>query len=146
MAEWVQVPFCHIHGYAHYNGEMDDQPDEADCREEDWTLAVAPADPVEVVDERPLLRRSFTDAFILEAGSAAYVDSRSAGLVPCKVLDIAEDGSAHIIVTANRQGWKRGEEVDIGNPRMSLIAREQVDRTGRIAGRTLVRTDKGRVL
>lgn len=42
-------------------------------------------------------------------GELAYIDSFS-GLIPCKVMDIAEDGKEMIVrVTANRPGWYRGD-------------------------------------
>lgn len=79
--------------------------------------------------------------YMITRGQLAYIDS-FAGLVPCKVLSIADDDTVTVRVTAARRGYARGEVTDIRPP--FLVKRSQVfTRRGQpvINGRVIVVPD-----
>lgn len=143
-----QVVFCHVHGYAHDDGEMDAEPDEPDCHEEEWDNVVQGEAEV-ISDEEETVNEQVEGLFMLKSGDLAYIYTVRGGLVPCKVLVVKDDGETEVIVTASRPGWKRGDWELIRNPRISLVNRNQVShRRGiaRVTGALAMVTDKGKVL
>lgn len=156
-------PYCHVHGKAHLNGEMESiytipreyltgDPEEdhdyvEDCREEEREIVVLTPDEYVVTAEQAVQRRRPAIP-PLQSGTFAYINSTD-GLVPCKVLSIDEWGQACVMITAARPGWVKGRALTIRSPRLSLVSRDQVKhRNGEttIIGTLLIRTDKGRIL
>ena len=83
--------------------------------------------------------------FLLHRGHLAYLDT-FAGLVPCKVLSVDDEGRMTVKVTARRRGYARGEVLAGQRPNLDVLKRTQVvTRRGqfRILGRTVVIPDSG---
>lgn len=135
VAEVVDVKFCHVHGYAHPEGEdLWGTRDLGPCLDEQWNVvALDEGEVAEVEVTEP------SDEFsILAADDFAYVRMVDT-LVPCKVLGVDETGVCLIKVTAKRPGWKRGQTEFISSPKVTLAPR-------RGNGVLRLMTDNGRLL
>jgi hypothetical protein len=130
--------FCHVHGYVHPDGEMQDvdrippeffvhstdpdawDSDEAteDCIETEWADVIV-LDPTEfsVKTDEPV-----ADEWTFHAGDLAYFDTGSV-LVPCKVRSINGEG-AEVMLTATRDEWRKGQVLHVRSPRASLVNRQ----------------------
>jgi hypothetical protein len=134
--------YCLIHGHAHNEWERDDVlliGDELPCIEEDWPVVAGAV--VSSTTQAP----ESEAYFLLSPGQLAYIQSRHAGMVPCKVQRISET-HAHVKVTAARVGFPRGVDVILAIPTMTLVSRHQVyveHKQVRALGPTRFATDDG---
>ena len=156
MAEVVDVEFCHVHGYSHWDGEMDavdTAPDDRICKVEVWpnVITLDPEDIHHIQDER-MVQDLNTPRHVLMAGDLAFIRLFVEGeptFVPCKVLAVWSNGRTSVKITADRGPYKRGTFREFDNPWLSLVARSQISRKYggvRVNGSLAVITDDGRIL
>ena len=123
-AQSETIEFCHVHGYAHPDGELEwvetippelvvDVDEAGDpiiepCHTEEWNVMVLDPEEFEVTEEHRVLRQNRRGFFTLKAGDLAYVYTIRGSVVPCKVLTVADDGETTVLVTADRLGWRKG--------------------------------------
>lgn len=150
MAEFITLPFCHIHGYSHESHDLEHAwLDLDECILETWQVVRLDAHEHEATDEEPPTECEDM-TYALRKGSLAYIDSVRGGLVPCKVLGVSDEGVTQVRITASRSGWGRGEVEFLENPWLSLVHRGQVSdvrsKRPRITGQVRIQADSGKRL
>lgn len=158
-----QVEFCHVHGRPH-DGELEtvdtiphefivgvndwDDPVVEPCHTEEWTVVALEPEEFKVTDETVLTQNLSRGFFTLKSGDLAYIYTVRGGVVPCKVVSVSDE-ETHVLVTADRTGWRRGDVETIRNPKVSLIHRDMAHTYRgqvRVTGSLRMVTDRGRLL